>query len=194
MFLQLQVVTRIARAHWGARSQHVYDKVGYTLTARPWHCDHNGHVNNLVYLGLAELGRAEWAGRNGLAPAITRHRLRMIIASMGVTYRQEIRLSETFRIETTLAGHDDKWLFFAQEFVLLRPSGEVPAARVHVRVRVRSATDGWLSVAALETLCGLTLEPNRHWSEELSSWVSAGKVSARILTRKPNDPPVVADA
>jgi acyl-CoA thioesterase FadM len=194
MVQRLQVLTRLVRSHFAARSGGIYTSVRGTLVAWPWLCDYNGHVNHVAYLELAELGRADWAGRNGLLLATARHRLRMIIGAIGITYRREIRRFESFRVDTTLAGHDDKWLFFAHEFMALRVSKAIPAARVHVQVRVRPSGGDSLSVAALQELCGLSLDLNRPYSEELKSWVCAAKASATILTRQTADAPIAAES
>jgi acyl-CoA thioesterase FadM len=105
------------------------------MRAWPWHCDAYRHLNNSAYLRLAEDARWAWTARTPLLRRAFTDGWVFLVGGVSILYRHEIRLMSRFEIVCRLIGADERWLYFAQEFVL--PDGKV-ASRALVRATIRA--------------------------------------------------------
>lgn len=106
------------------------------LRAWPWRCDAYLHLNNAVYLRLAEDVRWAWTAQSGLLRHSLSEHWMFLVGGVDLIYRRPIPLMSSFEVVSSIVGADGRWLFFAQEFVL--PSGKV-AARALVRATIQSS-------------------------------------------------------
>lgn len=104
------------------------------MRAWPWHCDAYRHLNNAVYLRLAEDARWAWTARTPLLRHAMAQRWIFLVGGADVVYRRPVNVMSTFDLVCRVVGADERWLYFSQEFVL--PSGKT-ACRILVRAMVR---------------------------------------------------------
>ena len=90
------------------------------LTFRVWphDLDPSLHMNNGRYLTLMDLGRLDVLARSGLLRAAWRHGWTPIASGIQIRYRRELRLWQTFRIETRLVGWQTHLVIMEQRFVI----------------------------------------------------------------------------
>lgn len=131
-----------------------------TMRAWPWHCDAYRHLNNAVYLRLAEDARWAWTARTPLLKHALANRWVFLVGGADVVYRRPVDLMSTFDLVCRVVGADDRWLYFSQEFIL--PSGK-SACRILVRAMVRGKK-GQVSPHEVLRLSGFAIPEN---SEEL---------------------------
>ncbi len=105
------------------------------MRAWPWHCDAYRHLNNAVYLRLAEDARWAWTARTPLLKQAMSGRWMFLVAGADIVYRHPIPLMSSFEIVCRVEGADERWLYFSQEFVL--PSGR-SACRILIRAMIKS--------------------------------------------------------
>lgn len=105
-----------------------------TMRAWPWHCDAYRHLNNSVYLRLAEDARWAWTARTPLLKRAIAGRWSFLVGGADVVYRRPIPVMSSFDLVCRVEGVDDRWLYFSQEFIL--PSG-LSACRILLRAMVR---------------------------------------------------------
>lgn len=90
-----------------------------------------GHMNNGVYLSIADLGRLDLAVRSGWARAQLRHRLSPVVMQETITFRTSLRPLQAFELHSAVAGWDRVSVTFEQRFVV---DGQV-CAQALVRMR-----------------------------------------------------------
>ncbi len=90
------------------------------LTFRVWphDLDPSLHMNNGRYLTLMDLGRLDVMARSGLLRAAWHHGWTPIASGIQIRYRRELRLWQTFRIETRLAAWQTHLVVMEQRFVI----------------------------------------------------------------------------
>lgn len=87
------------------------------LRVWPNDLDLNFHVNNGRYLSLADLGRMDFFIRSGLFELARRERAFPIVGDAIAKFRRDMKLFETFEIETRMLGWDHKWGFMEHRFI-----------------------------------------------------------------------------
>jgi acyl-CoA thioesterase FadM len=87
------------------------------LRVWPNDLDPNMHVNNGRYLVLADIGRIHWFLRTGVLWAARRHGAFPVIGDAIAKFRSDLRLFQTFQLQTRLIGWDEKWAFLEHRFV-----------------------------------------------------------------------------
>jgi acyl-CoA thioesterase FadM len=137
------------------------------MRAWPWLCDAYRHLNNAVYLRLAEDARWAWTARTPLLKYAIKRRWAFLVGSADVVYRRPIGLMKEFDLVCRLEGVDERWLYFSQEFVL--PSGK-SACRILVRAMIRGP-EGPVSPDEVLSLVGMTAPKA---SEELQKLKALG--------------------
>lgn len=90
-----------------------------TVRLRVWpnDLDANLHVNNGRYLVLADIGRIHWFFRTGVLPVARRRQSFPVIGDAIAKFRRDLRLFQSFELQTRLMGWDDKWAFMEHRFV-----------------------------------------------------------------------------
>ena len=79
--------------------------------------DFNGHVNNGRYFTLADIGRLDFVVRTGSARIAIKQRALPIVGDAMAKFRKDLKLFESYELQTRLLGWDDKWTFMEHRFV-----------------------------------------------------------------------------
>jgi acyl-CoA thioesterase FadM len=122
------------------------------------------HVNNGVYLSMLDVARVDLILRSGMAPRLRKHGFYPVVAAETIRFRRSLRLFQSFDIETTVIGWDDK-AFIIQHHFLRR--GELVAEAV-VRSRFLKRSGGTVSSRELLEVLG-----KAGPSPELPAWIDA---------------------
>jgi acyl-CoA thioesterase FadM len=90
------------------------------LTFRVWphDLDPSWHMNNGRYLTIMDLGRLDVLARSGLLRAAMRNRWTPIASGIQIRFRRELRLFQTFRLETRLLTWEKHLVVMEQRFVI----------------------------------------------------------------------------
>jgi acyl-CoA thioesterase FadM len=153
----LSAVTNMARVHmlfrtilhawlsrFGARLGH-YD-VAYTrFRVLPTDLDILRHMNNGVYLSIADVGRFDLLRRSGVWAIFARRGWYPVVASETVTFRKSLELWQRFTVESRLLGVDDKSVFVEHRFVV---HGEI-YTQVFIRARFLKRSGGVVTIDEL---------------------------------------------
>lgn len=89
----------------------------------PGDLDTNFHMNNGRYLTLMDLGRFDLMLRGGLAKPALRHRWNPVLSAATVRYRRELRLFQSFHLESRIIHWTDT-VFVMEQRVLSRKASE----------------------------------------------------------------------
>jgi acyl-CoA thioesterase FadM len=87
------------------------------LRVWPNDLDFNLHVNNGRYLALADIGRIHWFLKTGILAVARRRGAMPMIGDAIAKFRRDLRLFQTFELQTRLIGWDEKWAFMEHRFV-----------------------------------------------------------------------------
>ena len=111
---------RLARVGLGVISESKVDLLATTrVYFRVWpnDLDLNVHVNNGRYLALADIGRIHWFVRTGVLGVARQQKAFPIIGDAIAKFRQDLKVFQSFEIQTRLIGWDRKWGFMEHRFV-----------------------------------------------------------------------------
>jgi YbgC/YbaW family acyl-CoA thioester hydrolase len=103
-----------------------------TLRASVFDCDLLGHINNARYLEIFDAGRTDLFLRLGLFDAARKGRWLMVVGSINVRYRRELRRGVRFTMESTFVRIEGKAMVYAQRIFL----GEMLATEAEVHILV----------------------------------------------------------
>lgn len=84
----------------------------------PHDLDLSLHMNNGRYLTIMDLGRLDILIVSGLWRAVLRHRWTPIASAIKIRFRREMRLFQTFRLETRLVAWAGDHVVMEQVFIL----------------------------------------------------------------------------
>jgi acyl-CoA thioesterase FadM len=87
------------------------------LRVWPNDLDFNLHVNNGRYLTLADIGRMDWFVRTGVWQLARREKALPIVGDAIAKFRKDLRLFQTFCIDTRILGWDQRWGFLEHRFI-----------------------------------------------------------------------------
>ena len=87
------------------------------LRVWPNDLDFNAHVNNGRYLTLADIGRVHWFVRTGVLAVARQQKALPVIGDAIAKFRKDLRVFQSFEIQTRMIGWDDKWGFLEHRFV-----------------------------------------------------------------------------
>lgn len=87
------------------------------LRVWPNDLDFNLHVNNGRYLTLADIGRVHWFVRTGILQIARRQKTFPVVGDAIAKFRRDLKVFESFEIETRLLGWDDKWGYQEHRFI-----------------------------------------------------------------------------
>lgn len=121
------------------------------MRVRPTDIDSLGHINNGVYLSLADLGRFDLLVRSGTWAVLRRNGWYPVVANATISYRRSLDLWQRYVLETRLVGLDDRAVYLEQRFVV---DGEIHAV-LHLRGRFLKRSGGTVSAAEIAEACGI---------------------------------------
>jgi YbgC/YbaW family acyl-CoA thioester hydrolase len=122
------------------------------------------HVNNGVYLSMLDVARTDMMLRSGMAGRLRKQGFYPVVAAETIRFRRSLQLFQTFEVETTVIGWDEKAFIIQQHFIR---RGEVVAEAV-VRARFKKRGGGTVSSQELLDVVGHT-----GTSPELPAWIDA---------------------
>jgi acyl-CoA thioesterase FadM len=123
------------------------------------------HVNNGVYLSMLDVARVDLMLRSGMAKTLRRLGYYPVVAAETIRFRRSLQLFQTFDVETTVIGWDQKAFIIQHRF--LRGAELVAEAIVRARF-LRRAKGGTVSTQELLEAVG-HLQP----SPALPAWIDA---------------------
>jgi acyl-CoA thioesterase FadM len=96
----------------------LFEPTRVSLRVWPGDLDANLHVNNGRYFSLADLGRIDWFVRSGVFARARKHRALPVIADAYAKFRRELKLWQSFDIETRLVGWEQRYIFVEHRFLI----------------------------------------------------------------------------
>lgn len=141
------------------------DETEVTLRVLPVDLDLLMHVNNGVYFSFMDLGRWDMIFRNGTYDLAKKKGWYSVVAGETIKFKRSLKLWDRFTLRTRIVGHDEKYFFIEQRFLLK----DQEMARGLVKVRFLKRAGGTVGVS--EVLKELRLE-ERHAPELSSDWAT----------------------
>lgn len=142
------------------------------------------HMNNGVYLSLADLGRIDLSLRSGWGLPLFKARVAPVIMQQTITYRRSLTPGQPYTIETRLAGWDRISVSYEQRFLVGEGSDEQIAAQLMVRMRYLKKGKG-IAPSDLWDLLGI--EPP---ATNLPEWFEGWGQSTRLPSPRDPAPPL----
>jgi acyl-CoA thioesterase FadM len=121
------------------------------MQVRPTDIDTLGHINNGVYLSLADLGRFDLLVRAGVWAEFQRRGWYPVVANATISYRRSLDLWQRYVLETKVVGLDDRAVYIEQRFVV---DGEI-FATLFLRGRFLKRSGGTVSAAEIAEASGI---------------------------------------
>lgn len=128
------------------------------------------HMNNGVYLSIADLGRFDLLIRSGVWEVFQRNGWYPVVSNATISYRKSLDLGLRYQLQTRMAGIDERSVFIEQRFVV---DGEI-YARLFLRGRFLKRSGGIVGVDEIAEATGLdpaTLPVPQwlaRWADEVS--------------------------
>lgn len=172
----LRTLLAVFRARRRSRLK-ITDVGRLTMRVRPTDLDVQRHMNNGVYLSLADLGRFDLLVRSGFWDTMRKNGWYPVVASSTITYRKSLEPWQRYVIESRIVGLDEKAVYIEQRFVV---DGEI-YAQMFIRGRFLSTKGGIVPMSSLAEASGLAMDsaPVPEW---MSRW---GTDVALPSTRQP---------
>ena len=144
---------------------HIHDVGRLPLRVLPTDLDFLGHMNNGVYLSIADLGRMDLLVRSGVWASFQKHGFYPVVASETITFRKSLEPWQRFELESRIVGYDAKACYIEQRFVV---DGEI-FARMFIRGRFLKKSGGVVSISELSEAVGVDAAsfPPPEW---LTTW------------------------
>ena len=120
------------------------------------------HVNNAMYLRVAELSRWNNMASTGLLRTAFSNSWMFLVVQQNVQYHRPIAPFEKFDVVTSLAAADDKWIDFEHAFV--RPGAAYPSETEKPMCVINART-------VVKRASGKTVRPSEL--AEANEWVRA---------------------
>ena len=100
-------------SRFGARLGH-WDVARTRFRVQPTDLDILKHMNNGVYLSIADIGRFDLLQRNGVWAIFKRRGWYPVVASETISFRKSLELWQPFVVESRILGFDEKavYVFF----------------------------------------------------------------------------------
>lgn len=152
----------------------LFEPTRISLRVWPDDIDPNFHVNNARYLALADLGRITWLVRAGVLSRARRFRAMPVISDAFAKFRRELKLLQTFEIETRLLGWEQRCIFLEHRFLV----DDHVSGLVGVRCVFKS---GRRTIYPSELFGGLSA---RAHSPVLPAWLSQFSDSCEALAQQ----------
>lgn len=133
------------------------------LKVRPTDLDVQRHMNNGVYLSIADLGRFDLLIRSGLWRQMRSRGWYPVVQSATITYRRSLEPGQRYTLETRFAGIDDRCVYLEQRFVT---DGQL-AARLFIKGRFLQRGGGTVPMDELIRVSGMDQQ-----SRPLPQWIT----------------------
>jgi acyl-CoA thioesterase FadM len=131
-------------SRFGRRLGH-YDVARTRFRVLPTDLDVLKHMNNGVYLSIADIGRFDLLARTGVWALFKAQGWYPVVASETITFRRSLTLWQPFRVESRVLGFDEKAVYVEQRFVA---HGEV-YAQAFIKARILRTTGGTVPITQL---------------------------------------------
>lgn len=142
MFFRTILHTILSR--FGRRLGH-YDVARTRFRVLPTDLDVLKHMNNGVYLSIADVGRFDLMARNGVWALFKAYGWYPVVASETITFRRSLTLWQRFRVESRVLGFDDRAVYVEHRFVA---HGEI-YARAFIKARILRKAGGSVPITEL---------------------------------------------
>lgn len=129
---------------YGRRLGH-YDVAHTRFRVLPTDLDVLKHMNNGVYLSIADIGRFDLLTRSGVWELFKAQGWYPVVVSETVTFRRSLMLWQRFRVESRVLGFDDRAVYVEQRFVA---HGEI-YAQAFIKARILRKTGGTVPITEL---------------------------------------------
>src|ERR1044071_269431 len=96
----------------------LFEPTRVSLRVWPDDIDGNLHVNNGRYLTLADLGGVTWFLRSGVLAQARRFHAIPLIADSIAKFRRDLKLLQSFTLETRLVGWERRCIFLEHRFLV----------------------------------------------------------------------------
>lgn len=146
----------------GRSTMTMLDVSTMTFRVRPTDIDVLQHMNNGVYLSIADLARMDLLIRSGLWDSFDKLGWYPVVANQTISYRKSLDLWQRYDLQSKLLGVDDRGVFVQQRFVV---GGEIYAEMV-IRGRFLKKSGGTVSIDELIEVAGVDVR-----SLVLPAWV-----------------------
>ncbi len=172
MFPWLRLI-RVAFGLIGAPRVGLLSTTRVRLRVWPNDLDANFHVNNGRYLALADIGRLQWFVRTGALSVARKQQAFPVVGDAIAKFRRDLKVFQSFEIQTRLLGWNEKWGFIEHRFVRNHRVIGVVAIR-----GVFKGPDGPLDPGVL--LTGLA---HASPSPKLPEWADCFQQSSELLSK-----------
>ena len=129
----------------------ILDTAALDLRVRLTDIDILRHMNNGVYLSIADLGRMDLLVRSGVWAIFQDRGWYPVVANATISYRKSLDLGARYQLQTRMVGIDDRAVFMEQRFVV---DGEIHA-RLFLRGRFLKRSGGTVSVEEIAAATGI---------------------------------------
>jgi acyl-CoA thioesterase FadM len=170
-------VNKLLRTWWAIFRARRRGKLGMTdvgrltLRARLTDVDILRHINNGVYLSLADLGRWDLLVRSGIWDQFNKQGWYPVVVNATIAYRKSINLFQRYTIETKLVAFDDVAVYCEQRFVV---DGEI-YARLYTRARFLKKLGGTVKMSEVLDALGFDAA-----GLDIPDWVKRWAVDAAL--------------
>lgn len=123
------------------------------LRVRPTDIDTLRHMNNGVYLSIADLGRVDLLVRTGIWGVLQREGWYPVVANATISYRKSLDFGQRYMLESRLVGIDARAVYVEQRFTV---EGEI-YARMVIRARFLKRKGGVVSAHDIAEALGVDL-------------------------------------
>ncbi|MFF9564148.1 acyl-CoA thioesterase [Leifsonia sp. NPDC014704] len=104
-------------SRFGARLGH-WDVARTKFRVLPTDLDILKHMNNGVYLSIADIGRFDLLMRNGVWAIFKKRGWYPVVASETISFRKSLELWQPFVVESRILGFDEKAVYVEQRFTV----------------------------------------------------------------------------
>lgn len=149
------------------------DLATIAMRARLSDIDTLGHINNGVYLTLADMGRYDLLVRSGVWDAFKERGWYPVVANATISYRRSLELNQRYVLETKFIGADERAIYIEQRFTV---GGEI-YARLFIRGRFLKRAGGIVTLGELADGLGVDLS-SLVVPEWVTRWATDGALPA----------------
>jgi len=137
------------------------------LRVLPTDLDFLGHMNNGVYLSIADLGRMDLLVRSGVWASFQKLGYYPVVASETITFRKSLQPWQRFDLDSRVVGYDAKAVYIEQRFVV----NEEVFATMFIRGRFLKKSGGVVTIPELSQAIGVDVAgfPPPAW---LDTWAT----------------------
>lgn len=139
-----RTMLHVILSRFGRRLDH-WDVARARFRVLPTDLDILKHMNNGVYLSIADIGRFDLLRRNGVWQIFSERGWYPVVASETISFRKSLELWQSFVVESRILGFDDKAVYVEQRFTV---DGEI-YTQAYIRGRFLKRSGGVVSIAEL---------------------------------------------